>query len=155
LAVAIALDRNVATFCRLRKAVHASDPEDSRASNSEVSRRARPACQLRAERPRSDPPLAGVPSCEEAKLRPKGGDFGRDHDVDTDGEIDGWTHLSDLDIPSANWIYGKNYAPIDPDRFHAAVSSISTMLEDFVFIDFGSGKEELFCWRPNMVSDEL
>jgi hypothetical protein len=85
----------------------------------------------------------------------KGGDFDRDHDVDTDGEIDGWTHLSDLDIPSANWIYGRNYAPIDPDRFHAAVSSISTMFEDFVFIDFGSGKEELFCWRPNMVSDEL
>jgi hypothetical protein len=28
------------------------------------------------------------------------------------------------------------------------------MFEDFVFIDFGSGKEELFCWPPNMVSDE-
>jgi SAM-dependent methyltransferase len=67
-------------------------------------------------------------------------DFDRDYDVDTDGEIDGWTHLSDLDIPSANWIYGRNYAPIDPTRFHAVLSSIDIRFEDFVFIDFGSGK---------------
>jgi hypothetical protein len=26
-------------------------------------------------------------------------DFDRECNVDTDGEIDGWTHLSDLDIP--------------------------------------------------------
>jgi len=67
-------------------------------------------------------------------------DFDRDHDVDTDGEIDGWTHLSDLNIPSANWIYGRNYAPIDPVRFHAVLASIEIRFEDFVFIDFGSGK---------------
>jgi hypothetical protein len=35
-------------------------------------------------------------------------DFDPTYDVDTDGEIDGWTHLSDLDIPSANWIHGRN-----------------------------------------------
>jgi hypothetical protein len=81
-------------------------------------------------------------------------DFDPTYDVDTDGEIDGWTHLSDLDIPSANWIHGRNYSPIAPLRFRAALSSISIMFEDFVFIDFGSGKEELFCWPPNMVSDE-
>lgn len=67
-------------------------------------------------------------------------DFDRECNVDTDGEIDGWTHLSDLDIPSANWIYGRNCAPIDPVRFHAALANIHVQFEDFVFIDFGSGK---------------
>ena len=67
-------------------------------------------------------------------------DFDRECNVDTDGEIDGWTHLSDLDIPSANWICGRNYAPIDPVRFHAVLANLHIQFEDFVFIDFGSGK---------------
>lgn len=66
--------------------------------------------------------------------------------VDTDGEINGWTHLSDLDIPSANWIYGNNYAPMDPAQFRAIFSTLSLFsgvnlaYEEFVFVDFGSGK---------------
>jgi hypothetical protein len=73
-------------------------------------------------------------------------EFDLENHVDTDGEINGWTHLSDLDIPSANWIYGNHYAPIEPARFRAIFSSLNLFsglnvaYEDFVFIDFGSGK---------------
>ena len=66
--------------------------------------------------------------------------FDRENGVDTDGEIDGWTHLSDLKIPSANWIYGTNYTPIEPARFHIILSTLDLNFEDFTFIDFGSGK---------------
>jgi SAM-dependent methyltransferase len=67
-------------------------------------------------------------------------DFDREYCVSTDGDIDGWTYLSDLNIPSANWINGRNYMPIAPFRFEAALSSLKIRFEDFVFIDFGSGK---------------
>lgn len=68
------------------------------------------------------------------------GEFDVAHGVDTDGDFDGWTYLSDLDIPGRNWIHGRNYAGIEPDRFNLALSSVSLKHEDFVFIDFGSGK---------------
>jgi SAM-dependent methyltransferase len=67
-------------------------------------------------------------------------EFDVENGVHTDGDINGWTHLSDLEIPSANWIYGRNYAPIEPARFGGIVSSLGIRFEDFVFIDFGSGK---------------
>jgi SAM-dependent methyltransferase len=71
----------------------------------------------------------------------KSGDsFDQDYGVDTDGEFGGWTYLSDLKIPSANWIRGNNYLPIDPGRFRAAVSTLAIKFEDFIFVDFGSGK---------------
>lgn len=60
--------------------------------------------------------------------------------VETDGGPDGWTYLSDLDIPSQNWIHGNNYAPIEPERFRAILQTLSIRFEDFVFVDFGSGK---------------
>ncbi|HYM77516.1 MAG TPA: class I SAM-dependent methyltransferase [Candidatus Dormibacteraeota bacterium] len=66
--------------------------------------------------------------------------FDLENQVATDGEINGWTHLSDLDIPSPNWIYGTNYTPIEPVRFRAIFSSLHLQFEDFVFVDFGSGK---------------
>src|ERR1700741_4193768 len=66
--------------------------------------------------------------------------FDRDHGVETDGDFAGWTYLSDLNIPSANWIGGANYLAIEPPRFHAAVSTLSIPFEEFVFVDFGSGK---------------
>ena len=66
--------------------------------------------------------------------------FDRDYEVDTDGEFDGWTYLSDLEIPSTNWIHGNNYAAIDPVSFRAAMSTLPIKFEDFVFVDFGSGK---------------
>jgi SAM-dependent methyltransferase len=62
------------------------------------------------------------------------------HRVDTDGEWEGWTFLSDLDIASPNWIYGRNYAGTEPERFAEIVSCLRIDFEDFAFIDFGSGK---------------
>jgi SAM-dependent methyltransferase len=67
-------------------------------------------------------------------------EFDLAHRVDTDGDVNGWTHLSDLEIPSTNWIYGRNYAPIEPERFHAIFSGLEIHFEDFSFVDFGSGK---------------
>lgn len=67
-------------------------------------------------------------------------DFDRIHNVDTDGDFDDWTHLSDLKIDSPNWIDGTNYTGIEPVRFHASVSALAIKFQDFTFIDFGSGK---------------
>jgi SAM-dependent methyltransferase len=67
-------------------------------------------------------------------------EFDLAHHVDTDGDVNGWTHLSDLEIPSANWIYGRNYAPIEPERFHTILSGLQIRYEEFTFVDFGSGK---------------
>ena len=66
--------------------------------------------------------------------------FDQENGVETDGDLDGWTYLSDLEIPSSNWIHGNNYAPIEPARFHAILASLPLKFEDFVFVDFGSGK---------------
>jgi SAM-dependent methyltransferase len=62
------------------------------------------------------------------------------HGVDTDGEHGGWTYLSDLNIASPNWIHGVNYCGVEPARFLAAIKSVGLRHEDYVFIDFGSGK---------------
>jgi SAM-dependent methyltransferase len=71
---------------------------------------------------------------------PEHSDFDRKFGVKTDGEVGGWTYLSDLDIPSPNWIYGRNYAAIEPERFFAILEGLPIRFEDFTFIDFGSGK---------------
>lgn len=62
------------------------------------------------------------------------------HGVDTEGEFEGWTYLSDLTITSDNWIQGNNYCAIDPQRFSAILSRLDIRCEDFTFIDYGSGK---------------
>ena len=67
-------------------------------------------------------------------------EFDQANNVDTDGDFEGWTHLSDLDIPSPNWIEGRNYAAIEPRRFERVMASLDVALEDFTFIDYGSGK---------------
>src|SRR5579863_4122649 len=67
-------------------------------------------------------------------------EFDRSHGVDTDGKFDGWTYLSDLNIQSANWIDGNDYAAIDPLRFQQAMAAFDFRFEDYTFIDFGSGK---------------
>lgn len=67
-------------------------------------------------------------------------DFDLMHGVETDGDVGGWTYLSDLNISSPNWIYGTNYAAIEPQRFFWILSSLNIDFEEFVFIDFGSGK---------------
>jgi hypothetical protein len=66
--------------------------------------------------------------------------FDQDHGLETDGDREGWTYLSDLDISSPNWIHGTNYAPIEPDRFRSVLATLPIKFEDFLFIDFGSGK---------------
>lgn len=66
--------------------------------------------------------------------------FDLDHGVETDGELDDWTYLSDLEIPSKNWIHGHNYAPSAPEQFRAALASVPIQFENFIFVDFGSGK---------------
>jgi hypothetical protein len=67
-------------------------------------------------------------------------EFDRLHGVDTTGRFDGWTYLSDLDIPSPNWIEGNDYAAIEPLRFEKVLAGLDIRFEDFTFIDFGSGK---------------
>jgi len=62
------------------------------------------------------------------------------HHVSTDGDIDGWTYLSDLEIPSPNWIDANNYRAIEPERFNEVLSSLSVAFEECYFIDYGSGK---------------
>jgi len=66
--------------------------------------------------------------------------FDQEFNVDTAGEFDGWTYLSDLAIPSKNWIHGNNYAAIEPARFRTAMGKLRVRFEDFIFVDFGSGK---------------
>jgi hypothetical protein len=59
------------------------------------------------------------------------------------------TFLSDLEIPSANWIYGFNYLPIDAEQFRAAISTLEIEFNDFVFIDYGSGKGRALLFAPS------
>ena len=67
-------------------------------------------------------------------------EFDREYGVDTDGRFEGWTYLSDLDIPSSNWIDGNDYAAIEPIRFKQALARLDIVYEDYTFVDFGSGK---------------
>lgn len=79
-------------------------------------------------------------SARSLRLNQSVSEFDRSHDVDTEGRFDGWTYLSDLDIPSPNWIEGNDYAAIEPLRFEKVLTSFDIRFEDFTFIDFGSGK---------------
>lgn len=67
-------------------------------------------------------------------------EFDRQYGVDTEGSFEGWTYLSDLDIPSSNWIDGHDYTAIEPERFRRVLASFQIAFEAFSFIDFGSGK---------------
>jgi SAM-dependent methyltransferase len=67
-------------------------------------------------------------------------EFDLTYGVNTDGDIGGVTYLSDLEIPSPNWIYGSNYVAIEPERFMAAILNLDIDFEEFLFIDLGSGK---------------
>jgi SAM-dependent methyltransferase len=67
-------------------------------------------------------------------------EFDSQHGVETEGERDGWTFLSDLNIASPNWIYGTNYIGTEPERFTEIFACLHLNFERFTFIDFGSGK---------------
>ncbi len=71
---------------------------------------------------------------------PERSEFDRTLGVETDGDLQDWTYLSDLDIPSPNWINGKDYCPIEPERLTRVLSSLPIKHQDFIFVDFGSGK---------------
>jgi hypothetical protein len=49
-------------------------------------------------------------------------------------------HLTDLKIDSPNWVYAGGYWPTSTEIIHEALSALPIRYEDFVFIDFGSGK---------------
>jgi SAM-dependent methyltransferase len=67
-------------------------------------------------------------------------DFDRANSVHTDGEYEGVTYLSDLKIPSQNWIEGINYVPIAPEVFNCVLSCLEIAWEEYTFVDYGSGK---------------
>jgi SAM-dependent methyltransferase len=67
-------------------------------------------------------------------------DFDTRHGVQTDGDGGTATHLRTLRIASANWTQGTDYIPVAPDRFRSAISALRVPLDDFTFVDFGSGK---------------
>jgi hypothetical protein len=67
-------------------------------------------------------------------------EFDQVHGLNTDGEFNGWTYLSDLDIQSPNWIEGTDYTPIEPERFRLVMATLPIDSQDFTFIDFCSGK---------------
>ncbi len=67
-------------------------------------------------------------------------EFDDAYGVETDEDAGGRTYLSDLEIPSATWIYGVDYIAIEPERFRAALSQLAIQFENFTFVDFGSGK---------------
>lgn len=49
-------------------------------------------------------------------------------------------HPTDLKIDSPNWIYAGGYWPTPTEIIHGALSALPIRYEDFVFVDFGSGK---------------
>ena len=67
-------------------------------------------------------------------------EFDTEYGVDTDGRFGGWTYLSDLNIPSSNWIDGNDYIAIEPIRFNHVLAGLDIAFEDYTFVDFGSGK---------------
>ena len=62
------------------------------------------------------------------------------HGVETDGDSGGWTYLDRLNIPSPNRVHGVNYIGIEPARFWTAMLSLELKHEEFLFVDFGSGR---------------
>lgn len=56
--------------------------------------------------------------------------------VDTSGII----ALSDLDVDAENWVYGVQYQPTPAELLREMLGSLQVNFEDFIFIDFGSGK---------------
>jgi SAM-dependent methyltransferase len=62
--------------------------------------------------------------------------FDRSFGVDTGGLI----ALSDLDVEHDSWVHGLMYAASPPELFADVMRDLQIRHEDFVFVDFGSGK---------------
>jgi SAM-dependent methyltransferase len=56
--------------------------------------------------------------------------------VDTAGSV----NLSDLQIFSASREYGNDYSAVDPRVLRQAINNLGIAYQEFVFVDFGSGK---------------
>lgn len=63
-------------------------------------------------------------------------DFDLRYGVETSTRV----HLTDLKIDSPNWIYAGGYWPTSTAIIREALSALPIRFEDFVFVDFGSGK---------------
>ena len=63
-------------------------------------------------------------------------EFDLQHGVETSTRV----HLTDLKIDSPNWIYAGGYWPTSTEIIHEVLSALPIRSEEFVFIDFGSGK---------------
>jgi len=62
--------------------------------------------------------------------------FDLTHGIETTSRV----HLTDLNIESPNWIHAGGYWPSPTDLVKEALSELKIRYEDFVFVDFGSGK---------------
>ena len=58
------------------------------------------------------------------------------HGVETTSRV----HMTDLQIESPNWIHAGGYWPSPTDLIQQFLSELEIRYEDFVFVDFGSGK---------------
>ena len=63
-------------------------------------------------------------------------EFDREYGLDTSGII----CPSKSSVIGDNWIHGIRYEPTDPTLFVRAIEELSIPCEEFVFVDFGSGK---------------
>jgi hypothetical protein len=88
-------------------------------------------------------------------LRPDGqvSEFDRTHGVETDGEFDGWTYLSDLDIPSSNWIEGTDYVPSNPNDLGAYLLALTSSSRISRSSILGPAKAEHCYWHRSTRSN--
>jgi hypothetical protein len=63
-------------------------------------------------------------------------DFDLRYGVETSTRV----HGTDLKINSPNWVYSAGYWPTSTEITNEALSALPIPYEDFVFVDFGSGK---------------
>jgi hypothetical protein len=62
--------------------------------------------------------------------------FDEVYNVDTGGIMP----LANLNISSRNWIFGTFYGATNTDRFREMMAHLDFPLDDYTFVDFGSGK---------------
>jgi hypothetical protein len=73
-------------------------------------------------------------------------DFDLRHGVETSRRV----HLTDLKIDSPNWIYAGGYWPSSTEIVHEVLSALPIHCENFVFVDFGSGKGRVLLQASDM-----
>jgi predicted RNA methylase len=63
-------------------------------------------------------------------------EFDRKYGVETCGIV----HPSESVVAGSNWIHGIRYEPVDQVLFAHIIKELSIPYEEFIFVDFGSGK---------------